>query len=144
MKLKSWQILLKHQTKRINTSKTVNTDKNIVDEKITEETIKATDNDSIDKKIIETKEDNRLVIIEDTKPNINKDIKPNINKDTKRNIDKDTKPNIKTLKVFIVVRYDNKDEVGWEKRKITWVFQKSHVTELCEKWISSRGNYAYT
>ena len=46
--------------------------------------------------------------------------------------------------MFSVVRYDNKDEVGWKKRKITWVFWKSHVTELCEKWISSRGNYAYT
>ena len=46
--------------------------------------------------------------------------------------------------MFSVVRYDNKDKVGWEKRKITWVFWKSHVTELCEKWISSIGNYAYT
>ena len=113
--------------------------------------------DSIDKKILETKEDNRLVIIKDTKPNINKDTKPNINKDTKSNVNKDTKPNIdkdtkpnikinkKTLlKVFSVVKHDNKDEVGWEKRKITQVFWESHVTELCEKWISSRDNYAYT
>ena len=27
---------------------------------------------------------------------------------------------------------------------ITWVFWKSHVTELCEKWICCRNNYAYT
>ena len=58
--------------------KTVNTNKDIIDKKITKETMKAMDNDSINKKIIETKKDNKLVIIEDTKPNINKDTKPNI------------------------------------------------------------------
>ena len=46
--------------------------------------------------------------------------------------------------MFSVVRYDIKDEASWEKRKITWVFWKSHVTELCEKWINFSGHYAYT
>ena len=46
--------------------------------------------------------------------------------------------------MFSAVRHNNKGKVGWEKRKITWVFWKSHVTELCEKWIGSKGNYAYT
>ena len=41
-------------------------------------------------------------------------------------------------------RIINKDDRGWEKRKITRVFWKSYVTEFCEKWVSSRGNYAYT
>ena len=27
---------------------------------------------------------------------------------------------------------------------ITWVFWKSHVTDLCEKWICCRNSYAYT
>ena len=58
------------------------------------------DNDSINKKIIDTKEGNRLVIIEDIKPNIDKNTKPNIDKDTKPNIDKDTKPNIDIFKDF--------------------------------------------
>ena len=31
-----------------------------------------------------------------------------------------------------------------EVRKTTWIFWKSHVSELCEKWVQSAGNYAYT
>ena len=31
-----------------------------------------------------------------------------------------------------------------DKSVITWVFWKSHVTELCDKWICCRNNYAYT
>ena len=46
--------------------------------------------------------------------------------------------------MFNVVRHDKKGEFGWGKRKITWVFWKSHVTKLCEKWIGSKCNYAYT
>ena len=29
-----------------------------------------------------------------------------------------------------------------DKSVITWVFWKSHVTELCDKWICCRNNYA--
>ena len=79
MKLKNSRMKLKVDTSKAS-GKTVNTDKDIIDKKITEETMKAIDNDSINKKIVETKEDNRLVIIEDTKPNIDKDTKPNIDK----------------------------------------------------------------
>ena len=46
--------------------------------------------------------------------------------------------------MFTIVRNDFKNIRNWEKRKITWVFWKSHVKELCEKWIYSKGNYAYT
>ena len=35
-------------------------------------------------------------------------------------------------------------ENNYEKRRIIWIFWKSHVPELCEKWICSEGNYAYT
>ena len=88
----------------IDTSKIINTDKDSMDEKIIEETIKVIDNndsinekiieeaikvmdnDSIDEKIITIKKDNRLAIFEGTKPNIGKDAKPNINKGTKPNI----------------------------------------------------------
>ena len=31
-----------------------------------------------------------------------------------------------------------------EVRKTTWIFLKSNVSELCEKWVRSAGNYAYT
>ena len=31
-----------------------------------------------------------------------------------------------------------------EVRKTTWIFWKSHVSEPCEKWVQSAGNYAYT
>ena len=31
-----------------------------------------------------------------------------------------------------------------EVRKTTWIFWKSHVSELCEKCVQSAGNYAYT
>ena len=71
MKIKNLKMKLK---RLVNTSrasdKTVNTDKDITD-----------------KKIIETKEDNRLVIIENTKTNIDKDTKPNIDNDVDDNID---------------------------------------------------------
>ena len=96
----------------IDTSKIINTDKDSIDEKITEE-------------IVQIKKDNRLAIFQDTKPNIK------INKKT-------------SLKVFKIVRNDIENERNWEKRKITWVFWKSHVSELCEKWICSKYNYAYT
>ena len=58
------------------------------------------DNNSFNKKIIETKENNSLIITEDTKPNIDKYTKPNIEINKK-----------KTL--FSAVRYDNKDD--WDK-----------------------------
>ena len=118
----------------IDTSKIINTDKYSIDEKIIEETIKVIDNnDSIDEKIIKIKKGNRLAIFEDTKPNISKDTKPNIR------IDKET-----FLDVFSIVRHDIRKEGNWEKRIMTWIFWKSHVTELCEKWICCRKNYAYT
>ena len=43
-----------------------------------------------------------------------------------------------------VVKFKFKNKSDWEKIVITWVFWKSHVTELCEKWICCRNNYAYT
>ena len=92
----------------IDTSKIINTDKDSIDEKITEE-------------IKMIKKDNRLAIFENTKPNINKYTKPNINKDTKDtkpNIDKHTKPSIEinkktSLKVFHIVRNDIKNKRNW-------------------------------
>ena len=108
----------------IDTSKIINTDKDSIDEKITEETIRVMDNnDSIDEKITEetikvmdnndrtdkkiTEEtikvmdnndsidENRVAIFEDSKPNLNKDTEPNI------------KINKKTLlQVFKTVRKD--------------------------------------
>ena len=93
-------------------------------------------NDSINEKILKIKKGNRLAIFEDTKRNTCKDTK-------------DTKPNIRIdketfLDVFSIVRHDIRKEGNWEKRIITWIFWKSHVTELCEKWICCRKNYAYT
>ena len=112
----------------IDTSKIINTDKDSIDEKITEETIRVMDNnDSIDEKITEetikvmdnndrtdkkiTEEtikvmdnndsidENRVAIFEDSKPNINKDTEPNI------------KINKKTLlQVFKTVRNDIRNE----------------------------------
>ena len=112
----------------IDTSKIINTDKDSIDEKITEETIRVMDNnDSIDEKITEetikvmdnndrtdkkiTEEtikvmdnndsidENRVAIFEDSKPNINKDTEPNI------------KINKKTLlQVFKTVRKDIRNE----------------------------------
>ena len=46
--------------------------------------------------------------------------------------------------MFEVVKFKFKNKSDWEKKVITWVFWKSHVTELCEKWICCRNNYAYT
>ena len=46
--------------------------------------------------------------------------------------------------MFEIVRNDIKNQRSWEKRKITWVFWISLVPELCEKWICSKDNYAYT
>ena len=98
-------------------------------------------NGSIDEKIIGIKKENRLAIFEDTKPNTSKDAKPNTSKYTKPDI----KINKKTLlEVFEIVKGDIKRCGDWEKRKTTWVFWKSHVSELHEKWVCSRGNYAYT
>ena len=112
----------------IDTSKIINTDKDSIDEKITEETIRVMDNnDSIDEKITEetikvmdnndrtdkkiTEEtikvmdnndsidENRVAIFEDSKPNLNKDTEPNI------------KINKKTLlQVFKTVRKDIRNE----------------------------------
>ena len=45
--------------------------------------------------------------------------------------------------MFSVVRYDNKDKVGWEKKNNLGLLEIA-CKELCEKWISSIGNYAYT
>ena len=79
-KIKKFMDEIKRQVDTSKAScKTVNTDK---------KTMKAMDNDSINKQIIE---------------------------DTKSHIDKDTKPNIEInektlLKVFSAVRYDNKDD----------------------------------
>ena len=114
----------------IDTSTIINTDKDSIDEKVIEETIKVIDNnDSINEKIIMIKKGNRLAIFEDTKPNISKVTKPNIR------IDKET-----FLDVFSIVRHNIRKDGNWE----TWIFWKSHVTELCEKWICCRKIYAYT
>ena len=88
-------------------------------------------------------------IDKDIKPYIKKDTKPDIKKDTKPDIKKDSKPNIKidkktSLEVLKVVKFKFKNKSYWKKKVITWVFWKSHVTELCEKWICCRNNYAYT
>ena len=46
--------------------------------------------------------------------------------------------------MFEVVKFKFKNKSDWKKKVITWVFWKSHVTELCEKWICCRNNYGYT
>ena len=46
--------------------------------------------------------------------------------------------------MFKIVIDDIKNRRNWEKRKITCVFWKSQVSKLCEKWICSNDNYAYT
>ena len=93
-------------------------------------------NDSINEKILKIKKGNRLAIFEDTKRNTCKDTK-------------DTKPNIRIdketfLGVFRIGRHEIRHESNWEKGIITWIFWKFHVSELCEKWICSKSNYAYT
>ena len=42
--------------------------------------------------------------------------------------------NLKTIKVKVI----------GEKKVITWVFWKCHVSELCKKWTYYNNNYAYT
>ena len=96
-------------------------------------------------------------IKKDTKPDIKKDTKSDIKKDTKSDIKKDTKPDVKndtkpdikigkktSLEVSEVVKFKFKNKSDWEKKVITWVFWRSHVIELCEKWICCRNSYAYT
>ena len=103
------------------------------------------------------KKSKKTYIYKDIKPYIDKDIKPYIKRDTKPDIKKDTKPDIKkyskpnikidkktSLEVLKVVKFKFKNKSYWKKKVITWVFWKSHVTELCEKWICCRNNYAYT
>ena len=46
--------------------------------------------------------------------------------------------------MFKVSKFKFKNKSDLEKEVITWVFWKSHVTELSEKWICCRNNYAYT
>ena len=47
--------------------------------------------------------------------------------------------------MFNVVKFkNNKSKSNRGKKKITWVFWKSHVSELCEKWTYYNNNYAYT
>ena len=70
-------------------------------------------------------------IYEDIKPNINNDSKPNINNDT-------------MIEMFSIIENCVYGYNSWEKRQIIWIFWKSHVSELCEKWIRRDGNYAYT
>ena len=81
--------------------------------------------------------DTKPGIKKDAKPDIKKDAKSDIKKDTKSDIKKDTKPDIKigkktSLEVFEVVKFKFKNKSDWEKKVITWVFWKSHVTKLCE------------
>ena len=120
---------------------TVNNDTDSIDEKIIEEIIGVVnDNDSIDEKIIEgvvdnneeavnitddAKKENRLSILEGVKPDINIDSKILIEM-----------CNIVTDYIY---GYNN-----WGKRRITWIFWGSHVSEVCKKWIHGDDNYAYT
>ena len=68
-----------------------------------------------------------------------------IEEETIKVMDDNDSINEKTpLQVFEWVRKDIKNKFNWEKRRIVWIFWKSHVTELCEKWIYFNGNYAYT
>ena len=101
----------------IDTSKIMNTDK----------ALKVTDNDSIDEK------ENQVAIYNDTN-------------DSSNDSSNDTKPNTdeKTFQVYTTAKRTNRGFNDWEERKTTWIFWKSHVSELCEKWVRSRGNYAYT
>ena len=46
--------------------------------------------------------------------------------------------------MFEVVKFKFKNKNDWEKKVITWVFWRSHVIELCEKWTCCRNSYAYT
>ena len=46
--------------------------------------------------------------------------------------------------MFKVVKFKFKNKSNWEKKVMTWVFWKSPVSELCEKWIYYNNNYAYT
>ena len=68
-----------------------------------------------------------------------------IEEETIKVMDDNDSINEKTpLQVFEWVRKDIKNKFNWEKRRIVWIFWKSHVTELCEKWIYFNSNYAYT
>ena len=94
------------------------------------------------------KKDIKPVIKKDTNPDIKKDTNPDIKKDTKPDIKKDTKPDIKIgkkhhQKCLKLLNSNLKIKVIRKKKVITWVFWKSHVTEICEKRICCRNNYAY-
>ena len=113
---------------------------------------RGTDNDSYDEEAIEVIDNNVSInekIIEeeaidviDNNVSIDEKI---IEEETIKVMDDNDSINEKTpLQVFEWVRKDIKNNFNWEKRRIVWIFWKSHVTELCEKWIYFNGNYAYT
>ena len=114
----------------------------VIDEKISKDPV-FDDIDSIDEKISKN-----LVVIGDKKvtedPTIDNDndsIDEKITEDPVFNDDAWTK----WTNMFKITRNDIVDvENNYKKRRIIWIFWKSHVPELCEKWICSEGNYAYT
>ena len=113
------------------------------------EDIDNTKTEDVDNTKTEDIDNSKPYIDKDIKPYIDKDTKPDIKKDTKPDIKKDSNPNIKIDKktssqVFKVVKFKFKNKSNWEKKVITWVFWKSPVSELCEKWIYYNNNYAYT
>ena len=111
----------------------------VIDEKISKDPA-FDDIDSIDEKISK-----HLVVIGDKKvtedPTIDND-----NGSIHEKITEDPVFNDDTwINMFKITRNDIVDvENNYEKRRIIWIFWKSHVSELCEKWICSEGNYAYT
>ena len=119
----------------IDTSKIMNTDKG----NITDEALKVSDNsDSIDEKIANIEKENRIVIYNNTADTSN---------DTSNDSSDDTKPNIDEKTLFQVYETEKTTIKGigyHEVRKTTWIFWKSRVSELSEKWVRSAGNYAYT
>ena len=99
------------------------------------------------------KKSKKPYIDKDIKPYIDKDIKSDIKKGTKPDTKKDTKPDINigkktSFEMFKVVKFKFKNKINWEKKVITQVFWKSHISELCEKWTynnnNNNNNYAYT
>ena len=79
---------------------------------------------------------------EDTSISKTEDIDNTKNEDNDEDIDKDRNTLIQMF------RYSKrwKDKKGNRKRRqIVWVFwNNGHVSELCEKWVYYKGNYAYT
>ena len=95
------------------------------------DTKKNTKKNTMKKTMGDIKKDNTLSIYEDIKPNINNDSKPDINNNT-------------MIEMFSIIENCVYGYNSWEKRQMIWIFWKSHVSELCEKWICRDGNYSYT